>query len=549
MQDRRVAAVFPGQGAYYGGALAAASETYPQIRSTFAEIDAVASERLQLTVSPVIFGADPPEIGQLLACAPEALQLAIYGISVACYRVLEAHGLAPAVLIGHSFGEIAALVCAGAFSVRDGAEIVCQRILALRRIADGSGYMAALGMAPARAQQVVELIGDQDTVVAVENHDAQTVVCGPARHMETVEQLAAVLGVPFVRLSSPYPFHSPLLKPVVEDFRGRLQHLRQAPLRTPVFSPITGRYYADDDVLTERLAEHLVRRVKFAAAVQQAYRDGAHVFVECGALDTLGKIVGKVLAAESPAILACLDPRLGDRRSLAGAVEGLREQGLIGGAPPPALIEALLPGVDPAAAGAFWAARAQRLLEHARTEFAAFTQDGSLAAGSASAAFDAAPGPAAPTPVAPLPRQGVAEGDKPTAGEAAVAPAPAAPAAPAAGGSAPTRDALLADLVAMYAEALEYPVEVFQEDVELEAELGVDSVKQTELMARVMERYQLPPPPPDFRLSDYRTMGNIADLLCAHLQAQGSGPLTVSPAPSAPTGSPVLNGFPVMVAR
>ena len=68
-------------------------------------------------------------------------------------------------------------------------------------------------------------------------------------------------------------------------------------------------------------------------------------------------------------------------------------------------------------------------------------------------------------------------------------------------------------LADMYATALEYPVEVFTEDVALEADLGIDSVKQTELLARAAERYGLPEPPADFRLGDYDTMGKVVDYL------------------------------------
>ena len=64
---------------------------------------------------------------------------------------------------------------------------------------------------------------------------------------------------------------------------------------------------------------------------------------------------------------------------------------------------------------------------------------------------------------------------------------------------------------ARYATALEYPVEVYSEDMELEADLGVDSVKQTELLSHAADRYQLPALPTDFRLSDYSTMGKVAD--------------------------------------
>ena len=78
-----------------------------------------------------------------------------------------------------------------------------------------------------------------------------------------------------------------------------------------------------------------------------------------------------------------------------------------------------------------------------------------------------------------------------------------------------------------YATALEYPVEVFIEDVELEADLGVDSVKKTELLSHAGDRYRLPARPTDFRLSDYSTLGKVADSCSAPSppRAHSSAPL------------------------
>ncbi|MDQ3405071.1 MAG: acyl carrier protein, partial [Actinomycetota bacterium] len=74
----------------------------------------------------------------------------------------------------------------------------------------------------------------------------------------------------------------------------------------------------------------------------------------------------------------------------------------------------------------------------------------------------------------------------------------------------------------VYAEALEYPEEVFAEDVRLEAELGVDSVKQIELLTRVSQNYGLPPRDGDFRLTTYDTMGKIVDYVHAALLAKST---------------------------
>jgi acyl carrier protein len=88
-----------------------------------------------------------------------------------------------------------------------------------------------------------------------------------------------------------------------------------------------------------------------------------------------------------------------------------------------------------------------------------------------------------------------------------------APAAAAGSPAPPDRQRLFQELTAIYAAALEYPEDVFTEDVLLESDLGIDSVKQAELLAQVRERYSLPPRPADFRLGDHSTMGRLTDLV------------------------------------
>ncbi|MEU8707284.1 acyltransferase domain-containing protein [Streptomyces sp. NPDC048565] len=80
---------------------------------------------------------------------------------------------------------------------------------------------------------------------------------------------------------------------------------------------------------------------------------------------------------------------------------------------------------------------------------------------------------------------------------------------------APTRDDLSARVRALYAEAMEYPEEVFTDDVQLEADLGVDSVKQTELLSRLGDRFGLGLPPAGLRVADYDTFGKVVDFVAA----------------------------------
>ncbi|MEU6057352.1 acyltransferase domain-containing protein [Streptomyces sp. NPDC047097] len=85
--------------------------------------------------------------------------------------------------------------------------------------------------------------------------------------------------------------------------------------------------------------------------------------------------------------------------------------------------------------------------------------------------------------------------------------------------AAPPRTADRAELSgqvrALYAEAMEYPEEVFTDDVQLEADLGVDSVKQTELLSRLGDRFGLGLPPAGLRVADYDTFGKVVDFVAA----------------------------------
>lgn len=491
----KVAVLFPGQGAYYAGALHDLVPNHPEIKAVFADIDMVARHRLGRSVSEVIFSPRKPDIKELLRDHPDVAQLALYGVAVAAYRLMEAKGLQPGVLMGHSFGEIAALVCGGAYSVRQGAEIVCHRIAALNRLGEVDGAMLALGTDREQAEQLVSVVRNAQTVISGENHSRQILISGPKQVVAVLHEMARTLKLSAVILNSPYPFHSPLLQGAVADFAGRLRAIPQTALRVPVYSPILGRYYAAEDDLGKCLAEHLVLPINFAPAVRQLHLDGVNTFVESGALDTLVKLARTILSGKDDVtMITTLDPVVGERASFENAIKLLNERG--------AIIKAGEMGGSPIFQE-FWASHGQSIMNFIRLEMDAFVH---YRGGAASEPVVAAESFPVVETVAQAP---VVETATPASPVEAVS----------AGAPALSQEQVLAELAEIYATALEYPQEVFTADVALEAELGVDSVKQTELMARVSDKYNLPPQPADFRLSNYPTLGHIAAFVCEHMDS------------------------------
>ena len=96
----------------------------------------------------------------------------------------------------------------------------------------------------------------------------------------------------------------------------------------------------------------------------------------------------------------------------------------------------------------------------------------------------------------------------PAAAPLAVAASPAAPAPDAAPSAAPAGDAVLARVLAIVTEKTGYPAEMLDPELDLEADLGVDTVKQAELFSAVREEYGIPRDD-SRKLRDYPTLAHV----------------------------------------
>jgi [acyl-carrier-protein] S-malonyltransferase len=458
MRNRTVF-LFPGLGAYSTGVLRQARSSYPQIAETFTEIDEVAASFGIPSVSEVLFGQREHPVKELLGQRAELLQLAIFGTSVATHRILVAAGAKPDLLLGHSFGEMAALVSAGVFTLADGARLVCARTSALAPW-ENKGAMAAVGASETVVKHLIGLVQAPDLVVGCANAPQQSVISGPVEALIRVEAAAEALGFFFARLNLPYASHHPSMATAVGTFMDLMATVRQHPLQAAVYSPIHGRQYTDADDVKQALADCLVQPVRFVDAVRELHAQGCAKFVEVGALNALTRCV-------------------------------------------------------------------QATVPHVQTFAPLLTQEeetaGLRAAAEGTRPKDGKPRPAATTSKTAAPEASVVA---PFADEPVVAPQPAPMPIPAARTGSPEvpsetgedRTKVLGRLRELYSVALEYPVDLLTEDAALEAELGVDSLKQTSLLKRVIEEYGLPEAPGDLRVWELPSLGRIADHIVASRQ-------------------------------
>ncbi|MER5217202.1 acyltransferase domain-containing protein [Streptomyces sp. NPDC002838] len=457
----RTVLLFPGLGAYSAGMLRQANRTHPQISEVFKEIDTVAVEYGVPALSELLF-EQSPSVQEMLGRRAEVMQLAIFGGSVAVHRVLAEGGVEPVALVGHSFGEIAALVAGGAFSLADGARLVCARTAALVEF-EGNGAMAAVATHESVARHLMGVLDDSDLVIGCYNAPRQTVLSGPVGDIERAESVARALNLSCTRLNLPYASHHPSMRAAVDRFTELAREVRQQPLRDRVVSPVHGRRYTDDDDLVRLLGECLVLPVRFTDAVRSLHARGADTFIETGAMRALTRCVQLTV----PAV-----------RTFAPLEDPERE--------PEALREAVAAGRGQAAP-VEPAQPAESMESNESTEFAQDTE------------------PA--RPVDPAVHERIAQGTAPD-------PAPDTVSAPDPQQVA-SREQVLERLRELYAAALEYPPDVLTEDARFEADLGVDSLKQTALLRRVVEEFDLGDAPGSLNLSTFETLSDVAEHVLA----------------------------------
>jgi [acyl-carrier-protein] S-malonyltransferase len=268
--SQTTAVLFPGQGSQSAGMRATVAELRPEL----------------LDMATEACGADPFE---RLDEGTRYQQPAIFCASLAGWE--RARQEAPAVLAGHSLGELAALAAAGVLAERDAIGIVALRgeAMAAAVRAGSPGGMLAVRADRGVAADVARRAG---LVVANENAPDQMVLSGP---LDGLDKAAADLrdrGLRGVRLPVGGAFHSRAMAPAAEPLRAALQRTPIGEPRMPVVSSMTAMPFADPRA---ELVAALTRPVRWVTVLRALEWRGVDRFVEAGPGGVLTKLVRRTM--------------------------------------------------------------------------------------------------------------------------------------------------------------------------------------------------------------------------------------------------------------
>ncbi len=283
---KKIAFVFPGQGAQYAGMGKDFYEQFPESGEVFDR----ASESLGLDMKKLCF-----EENDKLNLT-EYTQAAMITTIGAMLKRIAALGLRPQVTAGLSLGEYAALVTAGVVDLYDAIRLVRLRgQLMQEAVPQGIGSMAAvLGMEQAVVEQVCE---ETSGVVTIANYNCpgQLVISGESLAVQTASECLKERGAKrVVPLNVSGPFHSPLLKPAGEKLLAALNEVEIHTPQIPYTANVTAKYVTQADGIRDLLARQISSSVRWQQCVECMIADGVQVFVEIGPGKTISSFVKKI---------------------------------------------------------------------------------------------------------------------------------------------------------------------------------------------------------------------------------------------------------------
>ena len=309
--SQSIAFVFPGQGSQSLGMLAELAAVHPQVQATFAE----ASEGAGVDLWALSQQGPEEQLNQT-----EFTQPALLAAGVAVWRAWQARGGAvPSLLAGHSLGEYAALVAAGAITLADGARLVRERGRLMQlAVPAGTGAMAAvLGTEDALVAEVCEAVSGEDVVVPANyNSPGQVVIGGSAAAVDRALAELAARGVrKAVKLAVSVPSHTPLMREAANRLSEVMAGMAWDEPAIPVVQNVDGEVHAGVQAIRDALVRQLYLPVRWTDCVQALAARGATHVVECGpgkVLTGLVKRIDKSLDARAIGTPADFDAALSE---------------------------------------------------------------------------------------------------------------------------------------------------------------------------------------------------------------------------------------------
>ncbi|MEU3984638.1 type I polyketide synthase [Streptomyces sp. NPDC026672] len=266
--------VFPGQGAQWVGMAVELLDSSPVFAARFGECAAALSEFVDWSLVDVVRGAEgAPGFDRV-----DVVQPVLWAVMVSLAALWESFGVKPAAVVGHSQGEIAAAVVAGALSLQDGARVVALRSRAIIALA-GRGGMVSVALSVADTEEFIADWGGRISVAAV-NGPTSVVISGDADALDELVEQSEGRGVRVRRIEVDYASHSAHVELIQDELLEVLASVEPRTPEVPFLSTVTGEWLESAVTDGAYWYTNLRQTVRLEPAVRQLAASGHGAFLE-----------------------------------------------------------------------------------------------------------------------------------------------------------------------------------------------------------------------------------------------------------------------------
>jgi len=299
---KKIVFLFDGQGAFRPGIGKELYSNYPEVKGLIEK----ASSVLNYDLKENLWGEKAKETSSKTSIA----QPAISTISLAYAAVLKNLDLTSEVSLGHSLGEVTAIVHCGAVSFEDGIRIIRKRGELMEREGKQGSMMAVINVEPKILEQICRKVSEdisEPVVIANINEPHQIVISGSSDGIKQVAQFVAKKNGRGIPLKVGGAWHSPYLNDAAKEFSGFIDTIQFNPPTSKFYSVVDQKIIADPAIIKDSLQRQMLSQVDWVTAINNLKNLGYNTFVEIGPSKILKDLVFRIdskIKVESTALFS-----------------------------------------------------------------------------------------------------------------------------------------------------------------------------------------------------------------------------------------------------
>ena len=291
--------VFPGQGSQYSNMALETTLYFKELREVIHLANAKLNGKIKmdkLLFPKASFSQETTDYWQDKLRATENAQPAIGTISMGYFNFLKSLEINPDAVAGHSYGEFTALHASGVLSANDLFTISEKRGSIMANGCEVDGTMAVVS---ATEKQIIPYLNDSVQIANL-NAPKQIVISGERNAVYQAMEALKKNDFKVKEIAVAGPFHTPYFKTAQEPLMKAIKSLTFNNPKIPVYSNTTGKVYPQDSQnIGKLLNQHLLSPVLFSEEIEQMYEDGVRLFLEVGPNKVLTGLINQILEGKS----------------------------------------------------------------------------------------------------------------------------------------------------------------------------------------------------------------------------------------------------------